>query len=231
MALNHFIKYPFVNEVGEGCKAIVQKVGLYVQCNRTCKSEKDYCKTCSFSFNIIHLNNRVVGGFKGDKPKLFDKMPCFRQTLKKHGLNITKIKKEAEKFNLTLNMDFVNEVKEKQSTKRRKKERIDVSVVNDTSDEEEEKRGRGRPKKLNNKDESDLINDLIENEPDESLSSDDDSDEEIVATAIPFDYTGSQEEYRDKSLYIDDCNRIYDNQCLLIGTFNKRRNEIINPFP
>lgn len=231
MDLNHFIKYPYVNEIGEGCKAIVRKMGLYVQCNRTCKTNGEYCKTCGFSFNIININERIVGGFKDKTPKLFDKTQCYRQTLKKHGLNITKIKKEALKYNLTLNMNFINEVNKKQTKQRKKKEHIDVSVVNDTSDEETEIRGRGRPKKINDKDESDLINDLIENEPDETTSSDIDDYSEEESEAYPFDYTGEQDEYKNKSLYIDEFNRIYNNQCILIGTYNKQRNEIINRFP
>ena len=62
--MNHLLKYPYCLEAGEGCQAIVKKIGLYVQCNKTCKEGTTYCKTCSFSFNIIDIKERIPGGFK-----------------------------------------------------------------------------------------------------------------------------------------------------------------------
>lgn len=61
---NHFLKYPYVNEKGDGCCAIVKKVGLYVQCNKKCVDGTQHCKICSFNFNKITIHDRVVGGFK-----------------------------------------------------------------------------------------------------------------------------------------------------------------------
>ena len=227
--MNHLLKYPYCLEAGEGCQAIVKKIGLYVQCNKTCKEGTTYRKTCSFSFNIIDIKERIPGGFKKNKPKTFDKIQWYLKILKKHGLTLTKIKKEAVKYNITLNMEYVNEMKKSTKGKKEKKYKKDVSVVSDTSDEDMPiiQRGRGRPKKTNDKNENDLINDIMDNEPEES---DDEScyDEDAEIIAEIFNYTGNQEEYKNMSLYIDEHGVVYNNLFEAIGTYHETRNTIID---
>lgn len=235
---NHFLKYPFVNETGSGCKAIVKKIGLYVQCNKKCVNQTEYCNICKFSFNKIHVSERVVGGFKTKKPRRFDKMLCYKKTLKKHGLTITKIKKQAAKLNLTLNMKFINEVSNEICNNRV----TDVSVVMDTSDEEQPViKTRGRPKKVNKKTNEDLINNMVLNE--NTINSEDESDhnynteqeyecqyntdEEIEV--VKFNYTGYQKEYHSKNLFIDDDNNVYDAEGNMQGIYSQDYN-VINEY-
>lgn len=226
--MNHFLKYPYVNEKGDGCNAIVKKIGLYVQCNKKCKDDKKYCNVCRFNFNIINIDDRIVGGFKDRKPRSYDSMICYKQMLKKHGLTMTKIKKEAEKYKLSLNMMFIEEVKNPKKSRKKKKQQQDVSIVSDTSsDEEEIRRGRGRPRKVNEKDKDDLINDIINETPELSEKEDsDDSDDELLAEI--FNYTGNQSTYINMSLYIDCYGVVYNNLFEEIGTYNKDRNIIVD---
>ena len=51
----------------------------------------------------------------------YDTMNCYKQTLKKYGLTITKIKKEAKKYNVSLNMDFIDEFKKTKKSRKKKK--------------------------------------------------------------------------------------------------------------
>ena len=229
--MNHFLKYPYVNEKGGGCHAIVKKIGLYVQCNKKCKDDNKYCNVCRFNFNIINIEDRIVGGFKNKKPMSYDTINCYKQTLKKHGLTITKIKKEAKKYNVSLNMDFIDEVKKPKKSRKKKKEQPDVSIVCDTSSDEDEEtiiRGRGRPRKINEKNKDDLIRDISNEEPELSEKDDDNdnSDDEVLAEI--FNYTGNQERYKNMSLYIDIYGVVYNNLFEEIGTFNEDRNIIID---
>jgi len=229
--MNHFLKYPYVNEKGGGCHAIVKKIGLYVQCNKKCKDDNKYCNVCRFNFNIINIEDRIVGGFKNKKPMSYDTINCYKQTLKKHGLTIPKIKKEAKKYNVSLNMEFIDEVKKPKKSRKKKKEQPDVSIVCDTSSDEEEEtivRGRGRPRKINEKNKDDLIRDISNEEPELSEQDDysDDSDDEVLAEI--FNYTGNQERYKNMSLYINIYSVVYNNLFEEIGTFNEERNIIID---
>lgn len=221
---NHFLKYPYVNEKGDGCCAIVKKIGLYVQCNKKCVNETQYCNICSFSFNKICISDRVVGGFKNNKPALFDKMQCYKKTLKKHGLTITKIKKQAAKLGLTLNMDYINEISNEKINTRVK----DVSVVMDTSDEDEApqpvKRPRGRPKKINVMTNDDLIRNMTSNHSQHVCEDSDsepeyeyDSDEEILVE--PFSYTGDNEKYKNVKMFKSDQDSLYTEDGELIGMY------------
>tara|TARA_Y100001935_G_C17248008_1_gene479421 strand:+ start:263 stop:859 length:597 start_codon:yes stop_codon:yes gene_type:complete len=188
---------------------------------------------CNCGFNIININERIVGGFKNKNPISFDKITCFKKVLKNHGLNMTMLKKMANKKGVTLNEDFIHEITKKQASRKKKKKKVDVSVVDDTSDEEEfETRGRGRPKKENNKDNNDLMNDIINNNTDNENKEDicdsehDDDDDEIPV--IPFKYTGKQSIFLQMSLYIDEYNVVYNNLGEILGTFNHDRNEIVD---
>jgi len=230
---NHFLKYPYVNEKGDGCCAIVKKVGLYVQCNKNCVNGTQYCTICSFNFNKITIHDRIVGGFKNKKPSCFSKIQCYKKILKKHGLTITKIKKQAKKCKLTLNMEFINEVSHEICNNRT----IDVSVVSDTSDEEEEeelpnKRPRGRPKKINENTNDDLIRNMTANHEthiyEESESDTDcDSDDEITE---PFKYTGHQQKYRCIELFIDSQDLLYDKSGNWIGRYYQETNLICDAY-
>lgn len=221
MSNNHFLKYPFVNERGAGCISLVKKIGLFVQCNRTCVNNSSFCKICSYSFHHVCIDDRIVGGFKNNETqKRAGKLQCYKKTLKKHGLTITKIKRQAQKLNLTLNMKFINELTRDNYSNRS----IDVSVVDDTTDEEQynqPKRGRGRPKKINKKTSDDLFynmtvdNDNINIEEDET--SDYESDSEIEVRE--FNYEGDQIEYVDMLLYIDKYDVVYNNLFHQIGTY------------
>lgn len=96
-----------------------------------------------------------------------------------------------------------------------------------SSDEEEIRRGRGRPRKVNEKDKDDLINDIINETPELSEKEDsDDSDDELLAEI--FNYTGNQSTYINMSLYIDCYGVVYNNLFEEIGTYNKDRNIIID---
>ena len=229
---NHFLKYPYVNQPGNGCCAIVKKVGLYVQCNKNCVNGTQYCTICSFNFNKITIHDRIVGGFKNKKPSCFSKIQCYKKILKKHGLTITKIKKQAKKCKLTLNMEFINEVSHEICNNRT----IDVSVVSDTSDEEEEelpnKRPRGRPKKINENTNDDLIRNMTANHEthiyEESESDTDcDSDDEITE---PFKYTGHQQKYRCIELFIDSQDLLYDKSGNWIGRYYQETNLICDAY-
>lgn len=229
---NHFLKYPYVNQPGNGCCAIVKKVGLYVQCNKKCVDGTQHCKICSFNFNKITIHDRIVGGFKNKKPSCFSKMQCYKKILKKHGLTITKIKKQANNRKLTLNMDFINEVSQEICNNRT----IDVSVVSDTSDEEEQlpnKRPRGRPKKINENTNDDLIRNMTANHEThicEESESDTDYESEDEITVEPFKYTGHQQKYRCIELFIDGQDLLYDNSGNWIGRYYQETDLICDAY-
>jgi hypothetical protein len=228
---NIFLRYPYIKEISSECQSIVKRGQLYIQCDRPKMKGGTYCRVCNCGFNKINISDRIVGGFKNKKPISFDKITCFKKVLKKHGFNMTMLKKMAVKEYVTLNEDFIHEITKKQISRKKKKKQLDISVVDDTSDEEEETRGRGRPKKENMKDNNDLINDIInnntdsENEEDTYDSDDDESDEIIVS---PFNYTGTQRLFLQMSLYIDEYNVVYNNLGEILGTFNHDKNEIID---
>jgi len=118
-----------------------------------------------------------------------------------------------------------------QKNQEKKKEQPDVSIVCDTSSDEEEEtivRGRGRPRKINEKNKDDLIRDISNEEPELSEKDDDNdnSDDEVLAEI--FNYTGNQERYKNMSLYIDIYGVVYNNLFEEIGTFNEDRNIIID---
>ena len=229
---NHFLKYPYVNQPGNGCCAIVKKVGLYVQCNKNCVNGTQYCTICSFNFNKITIHDRIVGGFKNKKPSCFSKIQCYKKTLKKHGLTITKIKKQAKNCKLTLNMEFINEVSQEICNNRT----IDVSVVTDTSDEEEQlpnKRPRGRPKKINENTNDDLIRNMTANHEThicEESESETDYESEDEITVEPFKYTGHQQKYRCIELFIDGQDLLYDKSGNWIGRYYQETNLICDAY-
>ena len=122
----------------------------------------------------------------------------------------------------------MKKLKIQKKSRKKKKQQQDVSIVSDTSsDEEEIRRGRGRPRKVNEKDKDDLINDIINETPELSEKEDsDDSDDELLAEI--FNYTGNQSTYINMSLYIDCYGVVYNNLFEEIGTYNKDRNIIVD---
>ena len=83
------------------------------------------------------------------------------------GENITSLKKKARQQGLTLSMEYVEEMCKKKTIRKKKKKKQepkDVSIVSDSDEEQEPRvcRGRGRPKNINTKDNSDLFNDLVQ---------------------------------------------------------------------
>ena len=130
-------------------------------------------------------------------------------------------------------MEFINEVSHEICNNRT----IDVSVVSDTSDEEEEeelpnKRPRGRPKKINENTNDDLIRNMTANHEthiyEESESDTDcDSDDEITE---PFKYTGHQQKYRCIELFIDSQDLLYDKSGNWIGRYYQETNLICDAY-
>ena len=119
--------------------------------------------------------------------------------------------------------------KTKRGIKNKKKIK-DVSVVDDSDDENEPRivRGRGRPKNLNTKNTDDLIDDLINADEEEEINvSDSDSDDDEIVVQI-FDYTGDQYEFKDLSLYIDENDIVYNNLGELLGNYFPQLNKIID---
>jgi hypothetical protein len=222
------LQYPYINEIGDGCNAVVKRNDLYVKCGNQCNGS--YCKICSFNLNLIDIKERVVGGFKNNKPNGYTKMICYKKTMKKMGESITTLKKKAKQLNLTLNMGFIEEMC-KTKTKRRpkKKEKVDISIVSDSDEEDEPRvvRGRGRPKHVNNKNNSDLFNELLHGK-EQCEDTDEESDDEEIIVEV-FDYTGNQEEYRNMSLCKDENDIVYTISGDIIGSYYESRNEIINP--
>tara|TARA_B110000483_G_C18183842_1_gene538104 strand:+ start:965 stop:1693 length:729 start_codon:yes stop_codon:yes gene_type:complete len=228
--IEHLLQYPYVNEFGDGCDAVVKRHGLYIKCNNQCND--NYCTICCLNLNRIDIQERVMGGFVKKTPNNFTKMKCFKKTMRKMGYTIHDLKKEANKLKRTLNMDFIEEMcktKTKRSIKNKKKIE-DVSVVDDSDDENEPRivRGRGRPKNLNTKNNEDLIDDLINADEEEEINvSDSDSDDGEIIVQI-FDYTGDQDEFKDLSLYIDENDIVYNNLGELLGNYFPQLNKIID---
>ena len=227
---NSLLQYPYVNEFGDGCNAVVKRNGLYVKCNNSCKDS--YCKICSLNLYLVNIKERIVGGFTEKTPHNFIKMNCYKKTIKKMGYTIRDLKKQARHLNLSLNMDYVEEmckIKSKHKTKKVKNKQ-DVSIVNDTDDEDEPRvvRGRGRPKNQNVKNSDDLIDALIqcEDQDDNDLEYSD-VDEIIVE---PFEYTGNQDEFKTLSLYIDSNDIIYNNIGDILGNYYPKLNMIVDRF-
>ena len=219
------LQYPYVNELGTGCNGVMKRNELYVKCGNECVGT--YCKICKLNLNLIDINERIVSGFKGNKPTNFKRMLCFKKIMKKSGYNIMDLKKHAKTHNLTLNMDYINEMC-KPKTKKKIKE--DITCVSDSDEEEDPRiiRGRGRPKNLNTKDANDLFDELIHGASD---SSDDDAEEEPPEVHVePFNYNGSQTHFNEMSLWIDDNDIVYTSMGEILGNYYRDINEIIDRF-
>lgn len=223
------LQYPYVNEIGYGCRAVVKRNDLYVKCGKQCS--ESYCKICSLNLNLIDIGERIVGGFKHNKPNGFTKMTCYKKTMKKMGETITTLKKQAKKLDLTLNMEFIEEMcKTKTKRQPKKKEKVDISIVSDSDEENEPRviRGRGRPKHINTKNNDDLLNELLHESEDYEDIEEESDDEEIIVEV--FDYTGEQDEFKNMSLYKDENDIVYNNLKYVVGSYYESRNEILDPF-
>ena len=223
------LQYPFVNEIGDGCNAVVNRNDLYVKCGKQCNGS--YCKICSLNLNLIDIRERIVGGFKHNKPNGFTKMVCYKKTMKKMDETITTLKKQAKQLDLTLNMEFIEEMcKTKTKRPSKKKAKVDISIVSDSDEEDEPRvvRCRGRPKHLNTKNNDDLLNELLHGS-DKCEDTEEESDDEEIVVEV-FDYTGNQEQYKNMSLYKDENDIVYNNLKYVIGSYYESRNEIIDPF-
>ena len=232
--ISPLLRYPYVNELSSGCKSIVKKMGLWVQCDKTIHAD-ECCCICSLNLNNINKDMRVVGGFHDAVPNGDQIMLCYRKVMKKMGYTITQIKQEAKKRNKTLNYQFIDEMSEKKTHIKKKKERKDVSIVSDSDDDDyaELHRKRGRPKKENTKNDQDLIQNLIQQtntiDTDEECEPYyDDEEEEVNVTR--FEYYGTQSNYIDLSLFKDEQDVIYNNLGEILGTYYEDRNEIIDHF-
>lgn len=222
------LQYPYVNELGNGCKSVVKRNDLYVQCNKSC--DEDYCKICKLNLNLIDVKHRIISGFDDKTPNQFN-MVCYKKIMKKMGETISSLKKQAKSFNLTLNMNFVEEMckKKKKKTRKKKDPNVDISIVSDSDEETEPRvvRGRGRPKNINNKDSSDLMNELMhgtEEEEEVTNCEEENEDDEIIVE--PFDYNGDQEKFKGLSLYKDENNIIYNNLGEVLGNYYSSQNVI-----
>ena len=232
--ISPFLQYPYVHEMGDGCNAIIKSHDLYVKCNKTC--DGDYCRICKLNLNIVDVKHRIVGGFKDVTPTNFVKMTCYKKVIKQNGENMKSLKKQAKELNLTLNMDFVEEMCKKKTKRRKKtKQDIDISIVSDTDEDEPRViRGRGRPKHINEKNNDDLFKaelhgmDECQENDDENSEENDDDEKEIVVEY--FEYTGNQEKFKNVSLYIDTNNIIYNNLGEILGNYYPSLNEILDLF-
>jgi hypothetical protein len=177
----------------------------------------------------VDIKERIVGGFTEKTPHNFTKMNCYKKTIKKMGYTIRVLKKQARHLNLSLNMDYVEEMC-KIKSKSKKKNKPDISIVDDTDDENEPRiiRGRGRPKNQNVKNSDDLIHALIHcDDEDDNYEEDSDVGEIIVE---PFEYTGNQDEFKTLSLYIDANDIIYNNLGEILGNYWPKWNRIVDRF-
>lgn len=233
------LQYPYVHEFGTGCNAVVKRNDLYVKCDKQCDGDEKYCEICSHNLYLLDISDRIVGGFKETLPNGYTKMFCYKKIMKKMGENITSLKKKARQQGLTLNMEYVEEMCKKKTIRKKKKKKEepkDVSIVSDSDEEQEPRvcRGRGRPKNINTKDNSDLFNDLVQgayNNEEEQNDGDYNSDDEAeTVEGVPFTYTGKNEEYKNLLLFISDDNVVYTNSGYMLGNYYPNCNEIMDPF-